>query len=177
MVKAGLAPALAVLAMLLTGLPAAAADSAQAVAKSKAALRPVPQFAPVAEGPRQGLWSGGVPAINKQQSGINTYHRLLAGPAVDEITVHLRFEGVVADDAVVRFQGLGGAVLRPAGQPAVLRLKPGVASEVRLNLMAPVGPSYLSVNTSQKGRGASLAVLLEPVHRRERARVETASPR
>lgn len=120
-----------------------------------------PAFAPTVEGERKGLWLGGAPPINKRQSGIDTYYQLRAGDTPKHLTMKLRFEGVVADDALVRFSAIDGARFEPASQRTEWRLKPNIASEVTLNLVVPSTTSYLILSTQQNKRGASRAFLLE----------------
>lgn len=118
-------------------------------------------FAPTVEGERQGLWRGGPPPINKRQSGIDTYYQLTADDKPGHLTMKLRFEGVVADDAKIQLNGIDGARLEPSSQRTEWRLKPNTASEITLTLTIPTHVSYLNLLTFQNSRGSSRAFLLE----------------
>lgn len=118
-------------------------------------------YAPTAPEPRRGQWDGGPPPINKSAAGISVYYRISPAAAPNVLTVQLRFEGAVAPDARVRLGGVDGARFEPASQPVEWRLAPGVPAEVTVTVAVPVGDSYLSFFTEQRGRGASHAILLK----------------
>ena len=141
-------------------VPARTAASAAAGREISAAASGS-DFAPIAENDRRGLWLGGPPPHNKDQAGISAYYQLRSGGTADRLTMKLRFEGVVADDAVVRVSGIDGARLDPAVQRSEWRLKPNVASEITITLAVPAGPSYLTLYASQNRQGASRAFFLE----------------
>ena len=135
--------------------------SATTATKIKQTVASTPIFAPTVEGDRRGIWYGGSPPINKRASGIKTFYQLKEGEKPNQLLMKLRFEGVVADDALVRFKAIDGARFELSDQRFEWRLKPNVASEISLSLIVPATTSYLTILTFQNKSGSSRAFLLK----------------
>ena len=121
----------------------------------------VPSSAEVVE-VRKGLWLGGAPPINKAQSRINTFYRITETDRPHQLSIVLRFEGVVSDDAWVEVLPIDKAIIVSPKNSRRWRLPKASASELSLTVEVPANmPSYLSVNTKQKGKGSNQTLLLE----------------
>ena len=118
-------------------------------------------FAPTVESERHGIWHGGPPPINKRGSGIDTFYRIKTSDKPNHLTMTLRFEGVVADDAKVAFRPIDGAVFARSDQQSQWRLKPNTASQLTFTIVVPSGISYLALDTFQHGKGAARAFVLD----------------
>ncbi|WP_196797959.1 hypothetical protein [Colwellia sp. PAMC 21821] len=122
-------------------------------------------FAPTVDKPRTGYWLGGSPPINKRSSGIDTYYKVTPSNKPKHLWVTLQFEGVVSDDAFIKFNAIDGAEV-VNNQPKKWLLKADIISQVTFEVKVPVTISYLTLYTFQNGRGASRAFLLEETNHR-----------
>jgi hypothetical protein len=123
-------------------------------------------FAPTVDKNRKGLWLGGSPPINKRASGIDTYYRIKETDQPNQLTITLRFEGVVGDDATILVRPIDGAKFNPSNQRTKWRLKPNMISEITFTVVVPEGVSYLALDTFQKNQGAARAFILKASDRK-----------
>ncbi len=113
---------------------------------------------------KHGHWLGGEPPINKNQSRINTYYRITPLATPNQLSVVLRFENIVSDDAEVEILAIDGAKIISPGKFTRWRLPKSTASELTLIVSVPDDKaSYLSLTTRQWGKGAARAILLESI--------------
>ena len=98
-------------------------------------------FAPTVENERHGVWLGGPPPLNKRASGVVTYYRIKATDKPNHLSMTLRFEEIVADDAKIEFRPIDGAKFALPDQRSLWRLKPNTASEITFNIVVPDGIS------------------------------------
>ena len=126
----------------------------------KSSVKKLLDYAPTVDGTRQGFWLGGSPPINKRASRIDTYYKMVASKKPNHLLVKLQFEGVKSDDAYITFQALDGAEIAVT-QPLKWLLTADAVSEVSFEVKIPETVSYLTLNTSQKGKGSSRAFILE----------------
>ena len=117
-------------------------------------------YAPTVNERRQGFWLGGSPPINKRASRIDTYYKMVASDKPNHLLVKLQFEGVKFDDAYITFKALDGAEIVSTQQLKWL-LKADAVSEVSFEVKIPEKVSYLTLYTSQEGKGASRAFILQ----------------
>lgn len=125
---------------------------------------PDPVWAPTAEGPRLGVWLGGPePVSGKLRSGVVTYHRWDAVPVkpLRVVRLALRFEAVSGPDATVALV-VGDGARWVDDSPKRWQLKPGVPSQIAVDIALPDGESYLHVTTSQQQRSSVKSILLVP---------------
>lgn len=108
----------------------------------------------------KGLWLGGPePVSGKLRSGISTYYQMTANPQ-GYLTLLLRFEDVVANDATVQIRTSDGARVLNSVADQIWPLRPNETSKWALELALPLGDSYLHVMTAQRGRHSTRSILL-----------------
>lgn len=135
-------------------------------------------LAPLASTPRAEPWLGGPEAPSgKLRSGVVTYYRFASHPP-DPVTVILRWEEALADDATAEVSLSDGARFADPQQATRWRLTPNRVSELSLTVIPdPLQPSYLNVFTAQAGRHSARSMVL-PSDRRGSAVPEAeGSPR
>lgn len=119
------------------------------------------KFAPTVENDRHGRWLGGIAPHNKRASKVDTYYRIKAAYMPNHLTMTLRFEGILADDAEIAFRPIDGAKFKIPDQQSVWRLKPGIASEITFTLVVPNNVSYLALDTMQNNQASARAFVLK----------------
>ncbi len=117
-------------------------------------------YAPTVDERRQGFWLGGSPPINKRASRIDTYYKMVVSDKPNHLLVKLQFEGVKSDDAYITFKALDGAEIVSTQQLKWFLIADAV-SEVSFEVKVPETLSYLTLYTSQEGKGASRAFILQ----------------
>ena len=104
-----------------------------------------------AASPRVGKWLGGPePASGKLRSGVTTYFQAVPEVPVagQPFFVTIRLEDVEKDDAQMELLARDLRLANPS-EPKAWKLKKGMASEVRVQLVAVAGDNYLHVATTQ----------------------------